>query len=137
MLYRGFLLRALERLVGRADVATVVSSCVESTSELDFASMAWGARNLISTTGIVAAFCRAPPVAHGGAAFGRFRSDMVLPVPGVRELARAGCDPRAVERAGVCGYCVRVVAVGVAVSFSAWLRPNIPARGRANPKTRS
>ena len=48
VLYRGFLLRALERLVGRADVATVVSSCVESTSELDFASMAWGARNLIS-----------------------------------------------------------------------------------------
>ena len=33
VLYRGFLLRALERLVGRADVATVVSSRVESTSE--------------------------------------------------------------------------------------------------------
>ena len=33
VLYRGFLLRALERLCGRADVATVVSSRVESTSE--------------------------------------------------------------------------------------------------------
>ena len=29
VLYRGFLLRALERLCGRADVATVVPSCVE------------------------------------------------------------------------------------------------------------
>ena len=113
VLYRGFLLRALERLCGRADVATVVSSCVESTSELGIASMAWGARNLISTPGIVAAFCRAPPVADGSAAARGARRDVVLPVPGVGELARAGGDPRAVECAGVRWDCARVVSSGL------------------------
>merc|ERR1711871_991811 len=60
--------------------------------------------------GVLIIICGAPPVADGGAAAGGFRCDVVLPVPGVGQLARAGGDPRAMERAGVCGYCARVVS---------------------------
>ena len=77
----------------------------------------------------------APPVAAGSAAARGARRDVVLPVPGVGQLAGARGNSCPLERAGVRGDCARVVSCRLLSTYPSSLTGWGGGGGSGSPST--